>query len=725
MNHIKFYILAFLVLLTLPTSAQTIAELEQEIYQYEASEDEEKLMEATERLKDKAQLEGNERMFYKAWGYKALYTAKNMHRNRGLTMVKDMMDYATQHNHKYGIYYSTVMTASILSRMGDYDDAEQNYKDAIKYLRKHFPNESAASPYIDLGIIYHLYYRDRAKSQLMLDNALKEPNITPLQKLEVYSIKCMQVVSPSDYIAVRHSEEEVAEFKRLYAEREKLKKVVGRDDTRGPTIEVWQCIFDENYDEALKRCEKLKKKPTTYYPLMCHIHLAKGDYKQAYIYNKRYQNYNDSVIRANNSHLMTEITASLDLARAKNEAHELELQNQQLLNEHLEHKLEVETAKKETHKLEVQNQQLRNEQLEHQLTLTKSKAEARKMELERNTIQKENDSLEAQAYIEMIENREHIHHTYVAAGSALAALTIISMFFFLYRRKQQMEQLESINTQLRTSKQTEAKARQQAEMALTTKRLFLNNISHEMRTPLNAIFGFTQILTMPGMDVSDEEKAELSRYINENTQLLTNIVDKMIYLSHYQCLEELDMEDSVPINAFCQARMTIIPQRPEQLKLVFNSELPDNFEIITNMKAMERLLDYLLDNAGKFTLHGSITLSLSRTKENRLIISITDTGPGIPPDAQDTVFDLFTDTDNAVKATGMGLCTCRNICRLMGGTISVDKNYTDGCRIIVNIPIKQKNEKVKTSKTQWKNRTIHKRRNPHSAATPASSSASL
>ncbi len=66
MNHIKFYILAFLVLLTLPTSAQTIGELEQEMYQYEAAEDEEKLMEATERLKDKAQLEGNERMFYKA-----------------------------------------------------------------------------------------------------------------------------------------------------------------------------------------------------------------------------------------------------------------------------------------------------------------------------------------------------------------------------------------------------------------------------------------------------------------------------------------------------------------------------------------------------------------------------------------------------------------------------------------------------------------------------------
>lgn len=723
MNHIKFYILALLVLLTLPTSAQTLAELEQELYQYELSEDEQKVMETAERLKEKAQQEGNERMLYKAWGYKALYQAKNMHRSKGLSMAKDMIDHATQHNHKYGIYYSTVVEANILSRMGDHDDAERSYKDAIKYLHKHFPNESAANPYIDLGIIYHLYYRNRAESQRMLDLALKEPNITPLQKLEVYSIKCMQVAQP-DYMFVQHSKEEVAEFQRLYAEREKIKKVAGRDDTRGPTIEVWRCIFDENYDEALKLCEKLKKKPTTYYPLMCHIHLAQGDYKQAYIFNKRYQNYNDSVIRANNSHLITEITASMDLARAKNEAHELEQQNLLLMKEHLEHQLAVEQSKKENHKLEVLNQQLTNKQLKHQLALTKSKAEARKLELERNAIQKENDSLEAQAYIEMIENREHTHHIYVAAGSALAILTIGGLFFFLYRRKQQMEKLESINTQLRTSKQAEAKARQQAEAALTTKRLFLNNISHEMRTPLNAIFGFTQILTMPGMEVSDEEKVELSRYISENTQLLTSIVDKMIYLSHYQCLEELDMEDSIPVNAFCQARMTVIPQRPEQLKLIFDSQLPDDFEMLTNMKAMERLLDYLLDNAGKFTQQGSITLSLRRTNKNRLIISITDTGPGIPLDAQTTVFDMFTDTDDAVKATGMGLCTCRNICRLMDGTIGIDKNYTDGCRIVVDIPIRQKNENVKHSKTQWKNRTIHKRRNPNNAATPASSSAS-
>ena len=719
MNHIKFYILTLLVLLTLPTSAQTLVELEQEMYQYELSEDEQKLMETAELLKEKAQQEGNERMFYKAWGYTARYQAKNMHRNKGLSIAKDMLDYATLNNHKYGIYTSTIVAASILNRMGDYDDAETNYRDAIRYLHKHFPNESAAYPYIDLGIIYYLYYHDRAESQRLLDLALKEPNVTPLQKLEVYSIRCMQVAAPADYITVRHSKEEVAEFQRLYAEREKLKKAAGHDDTRGPTIEVWRCIFDENYDEALKLCEKLKKKPISYYSMMCHIYLAQGDYKQAYIFNKRYQNYNDSIIRVNNSHLMTEITASMDLARAKNEAHELELQNQFLMTEHLEHQLAVETSKKENHKLEVLNQQLMNKQLKHQLSLTKSKAEMRKLELERTAIQKENDSLEAQAYIEEIENREHIHHIYVAAGGALAVLTISGLFFFLYRRKQQMEKLESINTQLLTSKQAEAKARQQAEAALTTKRLFLNNISHEMRTPLNAIFGFTQILTMPGMEVSDEEKVELSRYISENTQLLTNIVDKMIYLSHYQCLEELDMEDSILVNAFCQARMTVIPLQSKQLKLIFDSQLPDDFEMLTNMKAMERLLDYLLDNAGKFTQQGSITLSLRRTNANRLIISITDTGPGIPLDAQTTVFDMFTDTDDAVKATGMGLCTCRNICRLMDGTIGIDKDYTDGCRIVVDIPIRQKNENVKHSKTQWKNRTINKRRNPHSAATPA------
>lgn len=737
MNRI-IYIFTFFVLSSVPIWSQTINELEKEMYIYYRSSDSTKLMEVTEQLKEKALKEGNEKSFYKAWGNQAQYIARNMQRHRGLRMTKVMQDYAIQHNHKYGIYSSTVVMATILNRMGNFDDAQKNYLDAINYLHSHFPNESAAASYIALSIIYTNRYHDNDKSQQMLDLALKEPNITPPHQLEAYSLKCLKVVESND-IPMQYNEKAIAEFRRLYAKREKIKKIVGYDNGYGPSIEIWSCILDKNYEGALKHCEKLKNKGASYYHMMSRINLAQGNYQQAYTFRKHYQNYKDSVTSASNSHLLAEIAATIATDRMIND---LELRNKQLENEHLTHALEVQTSKKEAHKLELLNQQLMNKQLEHQLALTKSKAEARKLELERNAIQmeriaiqKKNDSLKAQAYleaqayeaqahIEKIENRERIHHIYVAAGGALAVLTIGGLFFFLYRRKQQMEKLESINTQLRTSKQAEAKARQQAEAALTTKRLFLNNISHEMRTPLNAIFGFTQILTMPGMEVSDEEKVELSRYISENTQLLTSIVDKMIYLSHYQCLEELDMEDCIPVNAFCQARMTVIPQRPEQLKLIFDSQLPDDFEMLTNMKAMERLLDYLLDNAGKFTQQGSITLSLRRTNKNRLIISITDTGPGIPLDAQTTVFDMFTDTDDAVKATGMGLCTCRNICRLMDGTIGIDKNYTDGCRIVVDIPIRQKNENVKHSKTQWKNRTIHKRRNPNSAATPASSSAS-
>jgi len=672
-TRFSIMVLVLLMLFSMPIGAQSIEELEKEMYRYYTSRDEAKLMEVTERLKEEALKVGDERRFYKAWGNQAIYTANHMHRNRGLSMAKEMMEYANRHGHKYGIYSSSVVAAGVLHQMGDYDDAAMNYHEGIDYLHKHFPGESAAASYIDLAIIYLNKFRDLQRCQQCLDAALKEPNVTPLHQLYVYSIKCLIVADP---MHIRNGVVDQEEFFRLYKQREKIKKVVGHDDVRGTTIEVWRCVFEKNYEEALHYCELLKNS-LSYYHMLTQIALAMGDYRKAYGYNTIYHSKLDSINNASNSHLMTEITAAMDFSRVKSEARELELKNQKLLAENLEQELKQKQAEEEALKLELENTHFK---------------------LENSMYRMENDSLESnakdlklreyQARMEAQVNKEHSHHVIMGLVGGMAALTIGFLVFYLHRRQRQMKKLLQMNRQLELSEHAEAKARQQAESALTAKRLFLNNISHEIRTPLNAIFGFTQILTMPGMDVSDEEKAEMGEHITSNTHLLTNIVDKMIFLSYYDSLSHMDMEDTLPINAFCRSRMTtIIPQKPEDIELVFDSNVPDDFEIRTNQKAMERLLDYLLDNASKFTLKGSITLAVNHTEDNRLLISVTDTGPGVPADLQDSLFELFVDTGESVKTTGMGLSTCQSICRLMGGTISLDKQYTTGCRIVVDIPV--------------------------------------
>jgi len=274
-------------------------------------------------------------------------------------------------------------------------------------------------------------------------------------------------------------------------------------------------------------------------------------------------------------------------------------------------------------------------------------------------------------------------------------LLLFSIFFFYRRRKQILKlrkinkQLEETGEQLKISEQKEHKARLEAERALRVKRNFLNNISHEMRTPLNSISGFSQILTEMGDQLPKEEKKELNGRINESTETLTDIVDKMIELSHYDTMESVDKNDNVSPAIICQKAAEEWQEKAKPgVKVLTVNNLPEGYTIKSNAKCIEKILSHLLDNATKFTDSGKIALQtdICPDNENCVVISVADTGTGIPKEKQEDIFELFSDTGEQVKTTGMGLSICQTICRLLNGSIHLDTDYTNGCRIVVNIP---------------------------------------
>ncbi len=439
-----------------PVAADDITQLQKEMYQLYSKNDEAAFIDVTNRLKEAAEKAGDERTFYKAWANQALYFANHQQRNRGQLTAKDMQQHALTHDHKYGIYTGTHVMGTIQTMMGDYQEGIQNFKKAINYLHDNFPEESAAASWIELARI-SLTKRNSLQACRDAEQALKEPNISAMHRLNAWSVICLSKVDTA-YYHVSDAAAYQREFDRVWDEREKAKKAYGRDDSSGPAIAVWRKINDHQYDEALALCERLS--PLFSLDMRSLIYKRMGNYREAYLTQQRFWEMRDSINSVRNNHLLMEMTADMDLGRVELEARELKLRNQQM-------------------RLDMAADELEHKQLEEEaLMLTLKNRDA---ELANATMQLANDSLEAhnrnlqlseyQSKIHAQEEKEHAHHILIAAGGAIALLVISFLSFYLYRRQLAARRLKHAYHQLedaysRLEETTTAKERIESELRI-------------------------------------------------------------------------------------------------------------------------------------------------------------------------------------------------------------------------------------------------------------------
>lgn len=220
------------------------------------------------------------------------------------------------------------------------------------------------------------------------------------------------------------------------------------------------------------------------------------------------------------------------------------------------------------------------------------------------------------------------------------------------------------------------------------KTAFLNSICHEIRTPLNSIAGFSELITDDSLDTATRE--EFKELILNNSTVLLSMVNNILELSELVSSYEPLPVEPTDIHGLCIEEMEILKGRILNPDILCITEA-DKKEIIipTNAFYLSRVIGNLLGNAAKFTEKGTITLTCRIDEEQGVVvISITDTGIGIPTDKQEWVFERFTKVDDFKPGTGLGLYICRIIIQRLGGSISIDTCYTKGCKVLVCIPIK-------------------------------------
>ena len=271
--------------------------------------------------------------------------------------------------------------------------------------------------------------------------------------------------------------------------------------------------------------------------------------------------------------------------------------------------------------------------------------------------------------------------------------------------------LEAVNTQLETANaQLEQKneeltvANERAEESSRMKTNFIQQISHEIRTPLNILSGFTQVITMPDMELDDDTRQDINRQINENTNRITGLVNKMLELSDVNSRAVIECNDHVlAVQIAAQAAEESGITTADHLQ--FDMEMGeggDTAMLQTNLAAATRVLTLVLDNARKFTkgaeaLHHeeaaaadagdkkSVVLRIAQDGQ-RVLFTVEDTGIGIPAEESEHIFDEFVQLDAYYEGTGIGLTVARSMARRMGGDIQLDTDFNPGARFVMTLP---------------------------------------
>ena len=241
---------------------------------------------------------------------------------------------------------------------------------------------------------------------------------------------------------------------------------------------------------------------------------------------------------------------------------------------------------------------------------------------------------------------------------------------------------------LKHSQMRQEAMKEKAVQAIQRKNMFLSNMSHEVRTPLNAIVGFSAVLTDEDELFDDESRREFSEIIKVNSFQLLKLINDILDFSDFEndnITFNIRTHDAVKL---CNEVVeTVMASRKLEVEMRFDTDL-SVLMLDTDDARLRQVLINLLVNAAKFTEQGSIVLELKMADADTALFSVTDTGCGIPPEKQHLIFERFEKLNDFVQGSGLGLSICQLIVKYMNGKLWVDSGYTRGARFCFTHPLK-------------------------------------
>ncbi|MDA3816088.1 MAG: response regulator [Prolixibacteraceae bacterium] len=285
-------------------------------------------------------------------------------------------------------------------------------------------------------------------------------------------------------------------------------------------------------------------------------------------------------------------------------------------------------------------------------------------------------------------------------------------------KKYQLIALRDISNEKEIETELE-RAKHIVEDAERLKSAFLDNLPHEIRTPLHAITGFTSLLIDP--DLSNEERVEYVKFIQDSSNDILNLMDNIIEIAKLETNQIKPKREKCYINSIIDKSYNDIISKQEimekpQLTVEVNKDNNDPlFTVVSDPERIYQILSHLLNNALKFTETGGIEFGYDLKENNRVEFFVKDTGIGIASEEHDIIFKKFGKSGNINtnknRGSGLGLTLSKKLVELLNGTISFESTVDEGSLFKFEIPV-EKEQKITITRpsvkgeTNWSSKTI-------------------
>jgi signal transduction histidine kinase len=253
--------------------------------------------------------------------------------------------------------------------------------------------------------------------------------------------------------------------------------------------------------------------------------------------------------------------------------------------------------------------------------------------------------------------------------------------------KQLIGLLEDITERISVQQEL-IRAKEKAEESDRTKSAYLGNMSHKIRTPLNAIVGFANLLTEE--DLEQAEKSKFIKIIRHDTEQVLHLIDDIINIAKIDAnqleanVKECSANDL--IESLSDYYMT--NEKTDKIKFDVKTMLVKGKDILkTDPDKLRQIMDSILNNAFKFTQEGKIELGyFINPVDQKLILYVKDTGIGIPDEHKDKIFNRFYQVNLMTEGTGLGLTISNSLIKLLNGRLYFDSEMNKGTTFYVELP---------------------------------------
>ena len=250
-----------------------------------------------------------------------------------------------------------------------------------------------------------------------------------------------------------------------------------------------------------------------------------------------------------------------------------------------------------------------------------------------------------------------------------------------------VDDIRQINAEMEQRNRELAAANEKALEADRKKTAFLQDMMHQIRTPLNIICGFAQVLNDSFHELPPDEARNITQMMHDNVRKIAHITRLLVSFASQTGLIAMKKE-TFSCNEACRevvdnCRLT----NPSTVKLRFETMFSDDYTLHTDKQRVQLILEELLNNANKFTQQGTITVSCCQKDQQTVTIRVSDTGIGIAKTDRKNIFTQFVKIDLFTEGVGLGLPLSKRAAQRIGGDLVLDEAYDQGAAFVLTIPI--------------------------------------